>query len=56
MKRRDSRITKTANCEQNVLRSHDYTKQLNNSLLPQHYARKMNSHVHLIMRSGMFNL
>ena len=47
-------MTETAKYEQNVLRSRDYAKQLNNSPYPQDYAGKMNSHVVLIMRSSMF--
>ena len=53
-KRRDSWITETAKYEQNVLRSPDYAKQLNNLPQPQGYAGKMNSHVVLIMRSSVF--
>ena len=45
---------RTAKYEENVLRSRDYEKQLNNSPQPQDYAGEMNSHVVLIMRSSMF--
>ena len=42
-----------AKYEQNVLRSRDYAKELDNSPYPLDYVGKMNRHVVLIMRSSM---